>query len=331
MAEDNCQKIKLLKVMEILRQETDEEHPIKTADLCARLEAMGITCNPRTVGRDVKVMNDHGYEIMYRTVDRGKAYYVSDRSFNVPELKILIDAVQAASFVTDDKAAELIDKIADLGGSHRSTLLKSNIVKFNTRKHSNEMVYHVVEHLEEAIQKNRQVSFKYFDLDETGQRVFRKTGNRYIMEPIALVYSEDNYYLIPYNPKYDGTTNYRVDRMDSVEILEVPISKKAKSLRRKVGKYTESVFKMYNGEPEKVTLQFDEKLIGAVYDKFGEGTKMKRVDEHTIEAKVLVRIAPTFWGWVFQFAGQLRIVSPEHIIEAYQEQIRKSIGKEERE
>ena len=123
MAEENYQKIKLLKIMEILRQETDEEHPMTKVELASRLVAMNISCSPRSLVRDIKLLNEQGYEIMERLMGHEKGYFVCDRSFSVPELKILIDAVQAASFVTDKKTGELIDKIAALGGSHRAGML----------------------------------------------------------------------------------------------------------------------------------------------------------------------------------------------------------------
>lgn len=317
MPKGNCQKIKLLKLMEILCQETDEDHPLKTVELCDRLIGMGITCDKRTLGRDVKVLNEQGYEVMERLIGHEKAYYICDRSFSVPELKILIDAVQAANFVTDKKASQLIDKIADLGGSHRAEILKSNIVNFNTRKHSNETIYYTVGYLEEAIQKNRKVAFRYFDLDETGKRLFRLDGAKYTTEPVALVFNEDNYYLITYNARHENTTNYRVDRIDTAAILDEPISETARALRKKVARYTETAFKMFDGQTETVTLRFDDKLIGVVYDKFGEETKMTRLDEHTIETTVQVRIAPTFWGWIFQFGTDMDIVSPETLKEEH--------------
>lgn len=317
MPEENYQKIKLLKIMEILRQETDEEHPMTKVELAARLVAMNISCSPRSLIRDIKLLNEQGYEIMERLIGHEKAYFVCDRSFSVPELKILIDAVQAASFVTEKKTDELVDKIAALGGSHRAGILKGNIVKFNTRKHRNETVYYTVGFIEDAIQKNKKIIFKYFDLDENGQKVYRRDGHHYVVEPVALVFNEDNYYLIVYSEKHDGTANYRVDRIDSVEILDDPVSDKARSLRRKVARYTEEAFKMFNGQSETVTLRFSDKLIGPVLDKFGEDTKMTRVDDHTVEATVQVRIAPTFWGWLFQFGTDMDIVQPETLKEEY--------------
>jgi predicted DNA-binding transcriptional regulator YafY len=329
MAEENYQKIKLLKIMEILRQETDEEHPMTKVELASRLVAMNISCSPRSLIRDIKLLNEQGYEIMERLMGHEKGYFVCDRSFSVPELKILIDAVQAAIFVTDKKTGELIDKIAALGGSHRAGILKGNIVKFNTRKHRNETVYYTVGFIEDAIQKNKKIIFKYFDLDENGQKVYRRDGHHYVVEPVALVFNEDNYYLIVYSEKHDNTANYRVDRIDSVEVLDDPISEKARSLRRKVARYTEEAFKMFNGQPETVTLRFSDKLIGPVLDKFGEVTKMTRVDDHTIEATVQVRIAPTFWGWLFQFGKQMKIVAPDEIKDQYKQQLRELNDMEE--
>ena len=157
MAEEKNQKIKLMKIMEILRQETDEDHPMTKVELSARLVAMNVSCSPRSLIRDIKLLNEQGYEIMERLMGHEKGYFVCDRSFSVPVLKILIDAVQAASFVTDKKTGELVDKIAALGGSHGAGILKSNIVKFITRKHTNETIYYTVGYIEDAIQRNKKI------------------------------------------------------------------------------------------------------------------------------------------------------------------------------
>ena len=310
MPQDNFQKIKLLKLMEMLRQETDEEHPLKTGDICEKLRAMNITCDRRTLHRDIKQLNEQGYEIMTVKLGHELAFYIADRSFSVPEIKILIDAVQAASFITEKKTEELIDKIAELSGGNRAAVLKGNIVNFNTRKHSNESIYYNVDSLEEAIQKDKKVIFKYFDIDENHQRVYRREGHHYVVEPVALVFNEDNYYLVCYSSKHDGTANYRVDRMDSVEIIDENISDTAKKLRDSVAGYTESVFKMYSGETERVTIKFDDKLIGAVYDKFGERTEITRVDDNTCQAEVEVQVSPTFRGWLSQFGEEMTITNP---------------------
>jgi len=317
MAQDNCQKIKLLKLLELLRQETDEQHPLPTNTLCAKLGSMGITCDRRTLAKDIALLNDQGYEVMWTWVGKEKGYYIEDRSFSVPELKILIDAVQAASFITDKKTVELIDKIADLGGSHRADILKGNMVCFNTRKHSNEAIYYTVDVLEDAIQQQKKIIFYYYDLNENGERVYRRQGHHYVVEPVALVFNEDNYYLMVYSAKHDNTANYRVDRMEKVEIIDDSICEKALALRDSIGDYTEQAFKMYGGQLQEITIAFDDCLIGAVYDKFGEDTQMRRIDENFCEATVEVQISPTFWGWIFQFGKLMRIVASDTMIEEY--------------
>lgn len=318
MAQDNCQKIKLLKLLELLRQETDEQHPLPTNTLCAKLGDMGITCDRRTLAKDIALLNDQGYEVMWTWVGKEKGYYIEDRSFSVPELKILIDAVQAASFITDKKTAELIDKIAALGGSHKADILKSNMVCFNTRKHSNESIYYNVGFLEDAIQQQKKVIFYYYNLNENGEKVYRREHHHYVVEPIALVFNDDNYYLMVYSAKHDSTANYRVDRMDHVEIVDEEISEKALTLREGIDSYTEQAFKMCGGQLVDVVLEFDDKLIGVVYDKFGEDTKMIRAGDKCI-ATVKVQITPVFRGWLFQFAGQMKVLSPDTVIADYKE------------
>ena len=317
MARDNYRKVKLIKLLELLRQHTDEQHPLTTNQICAAMEEMGIPCDRRIVTQDVIALNELGYEIMTTTVGHEKAYFVEDRNFSVPELKILIDAVQASSFITEKKSRELTEKLAALAGSHRAEVLKRNMVCFNNRKHSNEKILYAVDTLEEAILTQKKVIFLYFDLDEKGQRVYRRGGHHYVVEPIALVFNEDNYYMMCYSSRHDSTSNYRVDRMDGVQIIDEPCCDKAIALRNEVAAYTEQAFKMFSGQLEDVVLEFDRSIIGAVYDKFGETVKMMPSGESRIVATVKVRISPTFWGWLFQFAGVMKILSPVTLVEEY--------------
>lgn len=322
MTQENWQKYKLLKLLELLRNHTDEQHPLTTSKLCQQLIDMGISCERRTLSKDIALLNDIGYEIMWCWVGKEKGYYIEDRSFSIPELKILIDAVQAANFITNKKTAELIDKIAELGGSHKAEILKSNMVCFNTHKHSNEAIYYNVGFLEEAIQQHKKVKFYYYDLDENGEKVYRREHHHYVVEPIALIYNEDNYYLMIYSSLHDNTANYRVDRMEQVEMIDEIISDKAIKIHEEFDYRSEQMFKMYSGPTEEVVIEFDTKLIGVIYDKFGENTKMMRYADKCI-ATVKVQVSPVFFGWLFQFAGQLRILSPQRVISAYKNQILK--------
>ena len=315
--EANHQKIKMLKILEMLRCETDEQHPMSTSQICMRLKEMGISCERRTVTKDMTLLNDEGYEVMSTRLGHEKAYYIEDRAFSIPELKILIDAVQAASFITNKKTMELTDKLASLGGSHRAELLKGNLVRFNTRKHRNEAVYYTIQYIESAINNGNQLSFCYFDLNERHERVYRKEKKRYIMDPLMLIFIEDNYYLICYHPKYQSTTNYRMDRMVEVMVEASEISAAAKMWCMDPGAYTEQVFKMFDGAPVQVELAFDDHLIGAVYDKFGEDISIARIGEHCCRACLVVRVSPTFFGWLFQFGSQMEIRHPEELRQKY--------------
>lgn len=329
MAQNNCQKIKLLKIYEMLRQETDEQHPMKTHEICERLSAQGISCDRRTLAKDMKLLNEQGFEVMHHLIGHEKAYYIEDRSFSIPELKILMDAVQAASFITDKKSKELISKIAVLGGSHCAEILTGNLVQFNTRKHTNEYIYYSVECLEKALRNKQKASFLYFHTDENHDKIYHRNGQRYIVEPIALVYHQDNYYLMTYNPEEDTVFNYRVDRMEAVEPENEPVSARAKKYMNSVSDYTEQVFKMYGGEMEKVVLLFDESLTGVIYDKFGEQVEINRANDTQLSAAVNVQISPTFWGWLFQFVGRMHIISPDAIRKEYLQLLHRAIEETE--
>ncbi|MBR4727658.1 MAG: WYL domain-containing protein [Clostridia bacterium] len=318
MAEQsNRQKIKLVRLLEILQRESDEMHPLRKEQICERLNDYGISCNTKTLARDLRLLNSCGYEIMQVMDGHEKIYYVADRSFSVPELKILIDAVEAATFITEKKTGEMIEKIASLGGSNRARLLTDNRVLFNARKHSNESIYYNVNALEDAIAGKHTASFRYFDLNEAHERIYRKEKQRYVVEPLALVYLNDNYYLMCYSSKYQNLCNYRVDRMDQVQAEDESISEEAAAQLPDLAAYTEQVFKMYGGRRETVTLRFGESLIAPVYDKFGEDLVLTRVNADALEATLDVEISPPFWGWLFQFAGEMTVIAPQSLADEY--------------
>ena len=309
----NPQKIKLLKLYEILRQHTDEDRPLSTNQLCAMLEAEGITCDRRTLAEDIDILNANGFEVLRRRTRYAMLFYIVDRQFDIAEIKILIDAIQAASFITPIKTQALISKVASLAGSNKASVLEENLVTFNTRKHTNEAIYYTVDTLESALQQKQKASFQYFDLDENGNRVFRKEGERYVVNPVGLVYHEDNYYLVTYHETHEATVNYRVDRMADVQIESDPVVEQAVALTGELGSYTERIFKMFNGPAATVELQFDRKLIDAVYDKFGEGVEIIACKRNLCQAKVDVLVSPVFFGWCFQFGKSMKILSPDTV------------------
>ncbi len=326
MTQEHWQKAKLLLLADMLRQETNEEHPLTTKQILDKLEEKGVPCERKVLAKDIAVLNAIGLEVLSVQVGKGKGYYVEDRTFSIPELKILIDAVQAASFTTGKKTEELISKIAALGGDHYAKLLTESVVHFNGSKHCNETVYYSIDAIQRALLQKKKISFRYFNLGPNKEHLYRRDGARYEVEPIALVYQRDNYYLGTLSPQHEGVVNYRIDRMETVEVLEDAISAEALRLRDNMGEYTKQTFKMYTGELETVVLEFDSSAMNSVWDNFGEDITMQVLGEDRIRTTVQVQISPPFWGWIFQFVGKVRIMSPSHVVAAYREQLIQQLG-----
>lgn len=312
MAENN-QKIKLLRIIEFLRAESDAGKPASTSQIIGYLKSIHISCDRRTLYKDMEMLIENGANIIKTEVRRENAYYMDEVSFSLAEVKALIDAVQAANFIPPDKTVELVEKLLSYAGIRRSEIVRDNIIFYNNHKHSNKDIYENIEQIELAIRQKKQVSFYYFDLDEKRNRVYRKEKKRYVTDPVALVFSEDNYYLVAYSQKYQNPVNYRVDRMDTVEIEEESICEEALIKKRKTETYTEQVFKMYNGQAKTVTLEFAPDKLGVVYDKFGENIEIRHADHGWLRIKVTVQISPPFWGWLYQFGDQMKIVAPEDL------------------
>lgn len=317
MSTGNWQKIKLIKVLEILQENTDEDHQMTTTELCQSVLDAGIRCDRRTLAEDIKVLNEFGYEVMSGTKGHAKTYYIADREFDHHELKILIDAVQAASFITDKKTDELVQKIANLGGKPRAQVLIDQMIYFNTTKHNNESIYYNIDTIEQAIQKRKQISFLYFDLDAGGTRVYRKEKKWYVASPVALIFSNDNYYLAAVNDKYQNLHNYRVDRMEAVSIEKEDIPDLPVLKGKDLAEYRETAFQMFVGEKEFVKLEFTDEVRNAIFDKFGEKIRITKEKGGKYVTTVQVQVSPTFFGWVFQFGSKMKILSPKNVEKQY--------------
>lgn len=315
MGKENFSKIKLLRIWEILKQDSDENNPLTTNQILEKLSESGIVCDRRTLYQDISTLNSYGYEVICKKGQHSNGYYVIDRSFDVPELRILIDAVQAASFISPKKTAELTDKIAALGGSYRADILKKNLVEFNTTKHNNEHIYYSVNAIEDAILAGKKISFQYFDLNESHERVFRKNGEKYIVNPITMVFSNDNYYLICYHDNHDGITTYRIDRMLNVSVSEQEINKTAQPKDLSVAKHRKQAFSMFSGKTETVKFEADKDLLDVIYDKFGEDTQIRPLNNGKISFTADVEISPMFFGWCCSFGDRLKIVAPLTMVE----------------
>ncbi|MDE5911954.1 MAG: WYL domain-containing protein, partial [Clostridia bacterium] len=254
------QKIKILKLYEILSNESDEANPLSTQDLIDRLKAEGISVERKTLYDDIELLNNCGYEIM-QVRKKQNMYYVSDRNFDTAEVRILIDAVEAASFITKEKTDRLIDKIASLAGSHKGEVIKNNIVVFDTTKRDNEQIYYNVFNINEAIITKKKICFKYYKFNAKGEKIAMHDDKPYKVNPIATMVSNDNYYLICVSDKYKDVSHYRIDRMENVKIMpdEITLPDEIKDFDPRKNK--KQIFSMYLGKTQNVTFEIEPDIV----------------------------------------------------------------------
>ena len=297
------QKLKYVINLEILRQETDADHPMQTNTLLKKLGEHGIECSRETLYSDIKALNENGFEIFCNRSSSNE-YYIEDRSFDVPEIRILIDAVNAASFITPKKTDDLVSKVAVLGGSHRGEIM-----------HSNEYIYYNINEIELAITLKKKVSFYYFDYNENKEKVFRKDKKRYYINPYAMLISNDNYYLIGYNEFYKKFLHFRIDRMTETRISHFDIVESEKIDEFDLAKYYRQLFGMYSGDKETVKLSFDKSLIDVVIDKFGESVELVPQLGCSVETEVDVQVSPQFIAWANSFGNKMKVTSPKKVVD----------------
>ncbi len=312
MPKGKNQKVKLIKILEILKNESDENHPMSTNALIKRLRDEEIDVERKTLYDDIVCLNECGYEIMTVKTNSNN-YYIDDRAFSAAELKILLDTVSASHFLTEKKTRELSEKIAALGGKHRAEMLKRHIVSLDP-KHSNEKIYYNIDCLNECIENGKMATFKYFKYNLSGKHEYKREGEEYLVSPINLVSSEDNYYLVAYSDKYDDVVHYRVDRMDCVEASDIDVSEKCKK-RAAQTKTNKKIFSMFKGADYRVTLLCDESLVNAVVDRFGENAIMTKTEDGKFTVSANILVAPTFYSWVFTFGDKMKILSPQKVVD----------------
>lgn len=314
MPVEKGQRLKLLKIWEILRQETDEAHPMSSVELLERLEAIDIKCDRRTLYADIQALNESGYKI---NCNRRKTneYFVERREFSMAEIQILMDAVQAASFITEEKTALLVDKIAELAGSRKAEAIKKNIVAFNTVKSHNEDIFGTVATITQALEQDKKIEFLYFDYDTNKRRIYRKENKVYKVNPVATIFSNDKYYLLCYDDKHGNPSHYRIDRMAEVKVSSEDIVPSKLSELCSIQKHKKQLFGMFTGEECTVTFEADNSLIDTVLDKFGFDTRLSVCNNHTFSFSATVQLSPVFLGWCCSFGDKLRIVKPYAVID----------------
>ncbi|MBQ8178668.1 MAG: WYL domain-containing protein [Clostridia bacterium] len=321
--DDNVKKIRIMKIWEILNRETDEDHPLTTEQILERLDAMGVPCHRKTLYEDIKVLNATGYEVLVNRA-LSNEYYVMERTFDIPELQILMDAVQATRFISTKKTEELVRKIAMLAGASKAEVLKRNIVEFNTSKSSNEQMIYNVNEIALAIELKKKVSFLYFKLNAKHEKVYQHSHKRYLVNPLATIFSDDKYYLVCFDDKYGNVVHYRVDRMENVmmepaDAAETIVSKNFDAKGRK-----KQLFSMFVGNPERVSFEADSSIIDGLFDKFGDDLVLSEEDGK-LTFTTTAEVSPTFISWVVGFGGKLKITAPKRVVNKVKDHLIKSL------
>ncbi len=313
--EKNNQRLKILYLYKILTEQTDEEHPIKLPEIIRQLEAFGISAGRKALYEDIDALRAYGLDIISgRGANSG--YYVVHRDFELPELKLLADAVSSSRFLTEHKAQKLVEKLGTLASIHEAKQLKRQVYIAGRTKEQNERIYLTIDTIQRAIDEKKQISFKYFKYDLHKRRVYR--DSRRICTPIALLWNEERYYLVANYEKYpDKLTNFRVDRMEGAEVLDEPGIYPEEPFDP--DDYQNTTFSMFSGIPQQVKLRFANHLVNAMIDRFGKSISIHPDGEEHFIVRVDVKAENPlpFFGWLFQFGAEAEILEPAELREAY--------------
>lgn len=316
MAKRGNQKLKILLLQEILRRETDEEHPLSLKQLQERLEARGVEAERKSLYDDMEQLRLFGEDIV--TVrDKTVRYYIGQRSFDLPQLRLLVDAVQSSKFITQRKSEELIRRLEGLTSRHLAGQLQRQVLVTGRIKNMNESIYYTVDSLQAAIAANRQVEFGYYDWGVDKKQHLRRNGQAYCVSPWALTWDNENYYLIAYEEASDSMRHYRVDRMLHIRITDRPRLGEKAYLQQEGAGYARKTFQMFSGEEQTVTLRCASRMAGVMLDRFGQEVTFYPDGEDYFTIRVPVAVSPQFFAWVTGMQRQVQIIAPAQVRRAY--------------
>ncbi len=318
LAKSPNQKLKLLYLSRILQERTDEEHSLTVRQMIEALEEYGISAERKSIYDDLEALRLFGLDIA-ATQAKSRGYFLANREFELPELKLLADAVASSKFITEKKSNQLIKKIEGLASNYEARQLQRQVFVSNRVKTMNEKVYYNVDAVHQAISAERQVSFCYFDYNTAKEKVYRGGGETRKASPYALVWDDENYYMVAYYEKYETIAQFRIDKMERISVLEERCVPRPAGFDAAV--YSQRIFSMYGGEEEVVRLRFDDSLIGVVLDRFGKDVPVEKLGGGSFAVRVHVAVSPTFLGWLFQFGGRVSVLSPQSLIDRMREQL----------
>ena len=315
MAKSENQKQKILVLLDLFKSKTDEEHGVTTSDIIDYLAEHGIKAERKTVYADLNTLKEYGYEISKEKKDGNYYYTLLDRDFQLPELKLLVDAVQASKFISAKKSSELIKKIENLASVYQAKQLQRQVFVSNRIKTNNENVYYNVDELNLAISENRKIKFDYYEWNLSKEMVLRKNGHKNDISPWSLAWDDENYYLVAFDGNSGIIKHYRVDKMRKIEILDEARDGREEFEEFDAAKYAKKVFGMFTGDEQRVKIQFANKLIGVVIDRFGQDIMIipKGVDQFVVN--VNVKVSNMFLGWIIGLGDGAKILEPESVVD----------------
>ncbi len=327
MATGDVQKLKLFYLYDILKERTDEDHAIGMSEIIKALDAYGVHAERKAIYNDIQVLNLYGADIQGEKIGKAYQYRLLSRDFEMPELKLLVDAVQSSKFITGRKSGELIKKIEGLASNYEAKALDRQVFVAGRIKTMNESIYYNVDNIHRAIADDVQIRFKYFRWTEKKEQELRRDGADYVVSPWGLVWDDENYYLIGYDAgREGGIRHYRVDKMKDIRITEDKRLGAAAFGDRNMATYTEKRFGMYDGEVLKVTLLCKNEMAGVIIDRFGKNVPMIRIDKDHFETKIDMAISPIFLGWVAGMGDGIRITGPDEAVKQMTDMIRELNG-----
>lgn len=310
------QKLKILYLMKLLQEKTDREHPVSVKDIIQTMEAYGISVERKTVYDDIETLRTFGMKIGSR---RGKTagFYLEERTFELPELKFLMDAVQSSKFITEKQSAALVRKLEDLASVHEAKKLKSQVFLMPGIKTLNEEIYTNIETIYDAISANRQISFRYYQWTLSRELKPKRGGERYRVSPGKLLWNNDNYYLMGLDESSGIVKHYRVDKMMDVAVEEEKRSGESVFRDFDMGRFSAETFGMFDGKETILKIRFSNELVGVVLDRFGKKAVLQRSDDTHFFLQTHIRVSGQFFGWLTGLGPGAEIVSPEKVRKEY--------------
>jgi predicted DNA-binding transcriptional regulator YafY len=315
MPRSQGQKLKLLYLMKILEEKTDDQHALTVGELIEALGRYDIAAERKSIYDDIEALRLFGLDI--ETVrSKTTGYYLAGRTFELPELKLLVDSVQSSKFITHKKSMTLIKKIESLCSAYEAQSLSRQVFVAGRIKTMNESIYYNVDNIHTGIGDNRKISFQYFEYAITKEKVLRRDGERYVVSPFALTWDNENYYLIAYDSDASRIKHYRVDKMTDIQITPERRDGLEHFKNLDVAVYSKKLFSMFSGEEETVRIEFTNRLIGVVIDRFGKDVAVVPSDDEHFIARVGVAVSPQFLAWIAGFGNEARVLSPDSVVDS---------------